>query len=76
MPGVLDFLFGSGALKKAGGTPPPSPTPSQPAGIDIGKMAQDQADKAKAAANPAPSSGKSPLSSTMTPQTSNGKGDK
>ena len=47
-----DFLFGSGALKKAAAQGDPAgkqPTqPEQPAGLDIAKMAQDQADRAAA----------------------------
>jgi hypothetical protein len=49
MPSLLDFIFGSGALKQAaaqGGTPPVTATPSQPAGIDVSKLAQQQADQA------------------------------
>lgn len=74
MAGVLDFLFGGDALKKAAG--PTTSTPSaQPAGIDIGKMAQDAADKAAASKSVA-SKPSSPLTSPMTPQAPNGKGGK
>lgn len=44
---LRDWLFGSGALRKAAGTEgtaTPS-APASPAGIDIAKMAQGQADK-------------------------------
>jgi hypothetical protein len=69
MAGVLDFIFGSGPLKKAADGPKPDTKPqgNQDAGLDIGKMAQDQADKQKA--QPAPKKG---LSTPMTPQTPNG----
>ena len=69
MSGLRDFLFGSGSLKKAAGdsddkTPPPS---KGDAGLDIASMAQKQADQAKAPPAVPKASGKSPLSTTMTP---------
>ena len=75
MPGLKDFLFGSGALKKATGDAPVSKIPSQPAGIDMGKLAQESADRAKAAdaASVNSSGSKSPLSTTMTPMKKAGK---
>jgi len=77
MPGIKDFLFGSGALKKAGGADAPSAQPSQPAGIDVAKMAQESADRNRPSGAPYPATPKG-LSSTMTPQTPNGgtKGNK
>jgi hypothetical protein len=74
MPGLKDFLFGSGPLKKAAGTADvPSAQPSQPAGIDVAKMAQDQADRVRPSGAPYPATPKS-LASPMTPQKFNGKG--
>lgn len=74
MAGVLDFIFGSGALKKAAGSgdnPPASkPQGNQDAGLDMGKLAQDAADRARATTSGKPASPKG-LSSTMTPQTPN-----
>lgn len=78
MPGILDLL------KKAASTgdnTPAKPAPAEASGIDIGKMAQDSADSAKAAqfkGAPYPQAPPKPpypsgLSSTMTPQTRNGK---
>lgn len=70
MAGLKDFLFGSGTLKKAAGTDSDdkAKSQSQPAGIDIGKMAQEQADRTKIVGAPYPlAPGKSPLSTTMTP---------
>lgn len=77
MPGILDLL------RKAASTGSPSaPAPKSSAGdagIDIGKMAQDQADKSKPVVGaPYPQAPPKPaypssLSSTMTPQTNNGK---
>ncbi len=68
MPGIKDFLFGSGPLKQAAGTPTPAPTQSGSAGLDMAKLAQDSADRAQAAKSPqSPKSSGSPLSSTMTP---------
>ena len=66
MAGIKDFLFGSDALKKAAGDAPTSTAnKSQPAGIDIGKMAQEQADQTKAST---PAKPPAKLSTTMTPQ--------
>lgn len=68
---VVDFLFGSGALKKAastGGNNAKDTSPAQPAGLDMGRLAQESADRQKsqeAAAKSTKSS--SPLSSPMTP---------
>lgn len=47
---VKDFLMGSGALKKAASTGESTvnPSPSQPSGIDVAKLAQEQADREKA----------------------------
>lgn len=71
MAGILDLL------KKAAGTGTPDPstpsTPASSAGIDVGKMAQDAADDAKAKSFTGAPYPKTPLSSTMTPQKSNGK---
>lgn len=71
--GLKDFIFGSGALKKAASTNDPSTpkdtSPSQSAGLDMGRLAQESADRQKAqeakSSRPA-----SPLSTTMTPITS------
>ncbi len=66
MSGLSDFLFGSGALKKAAGPNAPKNTsPSQPAGLDMARLAQESADRQKAQEKPAKSG--SPLSTTMTP---------
>ncbi len=77
MPGIKDFLFGSGPLKKAanGAADVPSIQPSQPAGIDVAKMAQESADRNRPSGAPYPATPKG-LSSTMTPQTPNAKGNK
>lgn len=68
MSGLSDFLFGSGALKKAAGPNAPKNTsPSQPAGLDMARLAQESADRQKAqeSKSKSPASG-SPLSTTMT----------
>lgn len=78
MPGILDLL--KKATGVGGDSPSSTPQGNQDGGIDIGKMAQDSADSAKAAqfkGAPYPQAPpKTPypkgLSSTMTPQTSNG----
>ena len=71
MAGLKDFLFGSGTLKKAAGNDHDADDKKAPqsAGLDMGKLAQDTADRAKSTPSlPQPSqTGKSPLSTTMTP---------
>lgn len=67
MPGLKDFLFGSGTLKQAAGTSTPAPKQNSDAGLDMAKLAQDAADRAQAAKSPQPKPSGSPLSSTMTP---------
>lgn len=74
MSGFSDWLFGSGALKKASSTGDSNASkdtsPSQPAGLDMARLAQDSADRAKAQATPKPTpKASSPLSTTMTPMT-------
>jgi hypothetical protein len=68
---LSDWLFGSGALKKAanvGDNNAKSSGPSQPAGLDMVRLAQESADRQKAQAAPAkPAGSGSPLSSPMTP---------
>lgn len=77
MAGLKDFLFGSGSLKKAASTGDSAPAsgPAQPAGIDIGKMAQDQANQAASShvgpRNPEALRNLKGLSTPMTPQTPN-----
>lgn len=72
MAGILDLL------KKAAGAgdEPPSAKPqgNQDAGVDMGKLAQDSADSAKAAQYKGAPYPKTPssLSTTMTPQAPNG----
>lgn len=44
MPGVSGFIFGKDALKKAAGESSPAPK-RESANLDIGKMAQEQADR-------------------------------
>lgn len=58
--GISDFIFGRGALKKAAGesSKPSSPGPS--ANLDIGKMAQESADRAKKAEASKPAAKKGP----------------
>lgn len=81
MPGLREFLFGSDALKKAAGDTDKTPPPSKgDAGLDIAAMAQKQADQAKdksgtgfRGADQYNTVRKSPLSTTMNPQTKNGK---
>lgn len=72
MAGILDLL------KKAASTgdSAPAKSPAPDAGIDVGKMAQDSADAAKASQYKGAPYPKTPggLSSTMTPQISNSKG--
>jgi len=63
---LKDWLFGSDALKKAGGDAPKNSPPSESAGLDMGKLAQDSADRAKAESSK-PAKSKSPLSTTMSP---------
>jgi len=81
MPGIRDFLFGSGTLKKAAGESADKSARAgsageQPAGIDIAKLAQESADRearAKTAGyKPASTSGLK-LSTTMTPHKKVGK---
>jgi hypothetical protein len=69
--GLSDFLFGSGALKKAastGGSDAKDTSAPQPAGLDMAGLAQESATRQKAQESaPKPSKSSSPLSSTMTP---------
>ena len=66
--GMLDFLFGAGALKKAAGPDAKDSGPSQPAGLDMAGLAQDSANRQKSQeAKNQPAKSGSPLSSTMTP---------
>lgn len=68
MAGLKDFLFGSGALKKAGGDSAPKDTSApQPAGLDMAGLAQESANRQKAQEKSAKTG--SPLSTTMTPVT-------
>lgn len=70
--GVMDFLFGAGALKKAAGTKDDSKdtSTSQSAGLDMGRLAQESADRQKSqSASSKPAKTASPLSTTMTPMT-------
>lgn len=69
MAGILDLL------KKAAGTDKDNDAPkkSADAGLDMGRMAQDAADDAKAKSFTGAPYPKTPLSSTMTPQSNNGK---
>lgn len=76
MSGLSDWLFGSGALKKAASTgdsnAPKDTGPAQPAGLDMARLAQDSADRQKSQSTPAatkPAKTSSPLSTTMTPMT-------
>lgn len=58
---LKDFLFGSGALKKAASGPtstPPAPVPQASQGIDVAAEAQKAADRMKAQSG-------SPLSTPM-----------
>jgi hypothetical protein len=80
MPGIKDFLFGSGTLKTVADTPSKEvarPASSAPAGIDMAKLAQESADRQRPSGAPYPATPKG-LSTTMTPQTPNGgtKGNK
>lgn len=43
MPGLLDFLFGSGPLRKLAGGADKRKTPDTPAGLDMAALAQAQA---------------------------------
>lgn len=73
--GVVDFLFGSDALKKAAGTKSDDKSTSSgnsDAGLDMGRLAQESADRQKSQETPIKPA-KSPLSTTMTPM---GKKDK
>lgn len=77
--GVMDFLFGSDALKKAAGTKSSDkPSPSRgDAGLDMGRLAQESADRQKSQASmDKPSKSTSPLSTTMTPLGASKKADK
>jgi hypothetical protein len=48
MAGSLsDFIMGRGALRKAAGEATATPKRSESAGLDIAKMAQESADRAK-----------------------------
>jgi len=68
MPGLTGWLFGSDALKKAGGDAPKATDAPQPAGLDMAGLAQDAANRAKAQESASKQSkGGSPLSTTMTP---------
>ncbi len=65
--GLSDFLFGSGALKKAastGGGDAKDTSAPQPAGLDMAGLAQESATRQKAQEKFAKSP--SPLSTTMT----------
>ncbi len=51
MAGILDFVFGKDALKKAGGDAPKAAKPTTPANVDVaGEAAKLAARKAKAKA--------------------------